>query len=186
MYIRTSFSARAVVAWKHKSYVSIRVEVLIWCLSCHIRMYGPFAPFSSHSRYLPVIKIELFAGLTAQLHFPSDIGRTELSWSEASASDSLSSSQLEINECGIVVLISGLLSCTFLQYLEIGNCANLKSILDLGEKFHSLTQLEIWKCLNLKLTPNLWELRSLTQLVIWECHNLIAIEDQGASHSLAR
>ena len=166
MYFTTCFSARAVVARKHRSYASIQVEVVIWCPSCNIGMYGPFAPFSNHSRYLPIIKIELFARLTAQLRFPSDIGRTELSWSEASASDSLSSSQLEINECGIAVLISGLLSCTFLQYLEIGNCANLKSIPDLGEKLHSLTQLEIWNCHNLKSTPNLWDL--------------------GASHSLAK
>ena len=53
--------------------VSVEVEVEIWCPSCQIRMYGPFAPFSNHSR--SIIKIELFTRLIAQLCFPLDIGK---------------------------------------------------------------------------------------------------------------
>ncbi|KAK9997675.1 hypothetical protein SO802_022361 [Lithocarpus litseifolius] len=92
---------------------------------------------------------------------------------------------LEIKWCGIKELPSGLQSCRSLQYLEIDNCFNLRSIPNLGEELHSLIQLRIWKCPNLISIPNLQELPSLRQLEIWECPNLtVFVVDLRASHSL--
>ncbi|XP_030940298.1 putative disease resistance protein RGA3 [Quercus lobata] len=58
---------------------------------------------------------------------------------------------LEIIRCGINELPSGLQSCASLQYLEIRKCQNLKSIPDLGEVFHSLINLKISNCPDLRL-----------------------------------
>ena len=94
---------------------------------------------------------------------------------------------LEIIECGIEEIPSGLQFCTSLQYLEIGHCPNLKLIPDLGEVLHSLSKIKILSCYNLISIPNLSELRSLTQLEICECPNLmISILDLRASHYLAQ
>ncbi|XP_075661972.1 disease resistance protein RGA2-like [Castanea sativa] len=59
--------------------------------------------------------------------------------------------RLEIIRCGIDELPGGLQFCTSLQYLEIEHCPNLKSIPDLGELFHSLTNLKISNCADPRL-----------------------------------
>ena len=58
---------------------------------------------------------------------------------------------LEIIGCGIDELPSGLQSCASLQHLEIWSCPNLKSIPDIGEVFHSLINLKISNCPDLRL-----------------------------------
>uniref|UniRef100_A0A7N2MTX8 Rx N-terminal domain-containing protein n=1 Tax=Quercus lobata TaxID=97700 RepID=A0A7N2MTX8_QUELO len=58
---------------------------------------------------------------------------------------------LEIIGCGIDELPSGLQVCTSLQYLKIEDCPNLKSIPDLGEVFHSLINLKLSNCPDLRL-----------------------------------
>ena len=58
---------------------------------------------------------------------------------------------LEIIGCGIDELPSGLQFCASLQYLEIKYRLNLKSIPDLGEVFHSLINLKISNCPDLRL-----------------------------------
>nr|POE68527.1 hypothetical protein CFP56_47925 [Quercus suber] len=57
---------------------------------------------------------------------------------------------LEIIGCDIDELPSGLQFCTSLQYLKI-DCPNLKSIPDLGEVFHSLINLKLSNCPDLRL-----------------------------------
>ena len=58
---------------------------------------------------------------------------------------------LEIIGCGIDELPSGLQFRTYLQYLKIEDCPNLKSIPDLGEVFHSLINLKISNCPDVRL-----------------------------------
>ncbi|KAK9997667.1 hypothetical protein SO802_022353 [Lithocarpus litseifolius] len=58
---------------------------------------------------------------------------------------------LEIIECGIDELPSGLQFGSCLQYLKIEYCTNLKSIPDLGELFHSLINLKLSNSPNQRL-----------------------------------
>ena len=58
---------------------------------------------------------------------------------------------LEIIRCGIDELPSGLQSCASLRYLDIRRCRNLKSIPDLGEVFHSLINLKLSNCPDVRL-----------------------------------
>ncbi|XP_075661640.1 putative disease resistance protein RGA4 [Castanea sativa] len=71
---------------------------------------------------------------------------------------------LVIRGCGIDELPSGLQFCTSLQFLLIKHCRKLKSIPDLGEVFHSLIDLKMINCFDLRL--KLWREGRLKTLVI--------------------
>nr|POF23671.1 disease resistance protein rga2 [Quercus suber] len=85
--------------------------------------------------------------------------------------------RLEISECGVEALPTGLQLCTSLQELKIEGCPNLISIADLGEELHSLTELRIYNCPNLILIADLLELRSLKNLGIFDCPKLTGLSE---------
>ena len=84
---------------------------------------------------------------------------------------------LEISECGVEALPTGLQLCTSLQELKIEGGPNLISIADLGEELHSLTQLRIYNCPNLILIADLLELRSLKNLGVFDCPKLTGLSE---------
>ncbi|XP_050258844.1 putative disease resistance protein RGA1 [Quercus robur] len=85
--------------------------------------------------------------------------------------------RLEISECGVEALPTGLQLCTSLQELKIEGGPNLISIADLGEELHSLTQLRIYNCPNLILIADLLELRSLKNLGVFDCPKLTGLSE---------
>ena len=78
--------------------------------------------------------------------------------------------RLEISECGVEVISSGIQSCTFLQELIIKRCPNLICIPDLQDLY--VTQLEISDCPNLVSTP---ELPYPTNIKIRNCGKLTCL-----------
>ncbi|KAK7856479.1 disease resistance protein rps6 [Quercus suber] len=79
--------------------------------------------------------------------------------------------RLEISECGVEVLPSGIQSCPFLRELIIKRCPNLICIPDL-QYLYGLTQLKISDCPNLVSTP---ELSEPTKIKIRNCGKLTCL-----------
>ena len=113
---------------------------------------------------------------------------------------------LEIIDCGIKELSSGLQFCTFLQHLEISSCSNLKSIPESLHTYLSLRKFIVRYCRKLRYLPGVSSVirhleivgcgidelpsglqfcTSLQYLKIRDCQNLKSIPDLGeVFHSL--